>query len=209
MGEEACLMSVPVADHMNVLWFLPTHGDGRHLGTTIGARPISFNYLRQIAQAADELGFFGVLLPTGRSCEDSWVTASAVAPSTERLRYLVAVRPGLQSPTVAARMTATLDRISQGRLLINVVTGGDPLENKGDGIFLDHDERYEVTREFLAVYTALLKGETVEFKGKHLHIEDGRLFFPSVQKPHPPLYFGGSSPAGIDVAADAIDKYLT
>jgi alkanesulfonate monooxygenase len=201
--------SISAAEHANILWFLPTHGDGRHLGTTVGARPVSFNYLRQIAQVADDLGYFGVLLPTGRSCEDSWVIASAVAPSTERLKYLVAVRPGLQSPTVAARMTATLDRVSQGRLLINVVTGGDPLENKGDGIFLDHDERYEVTREFLAVYTALLTGKPVEFKGKHIHIEDGRLFFPSVQKPYPPLYFGGSSPAAIDVAAGVIDKYLT
>ena len=123
----------------NILWFLPTHGDGRYLGTSTGGREVNFNYLRQVAQAADQLGYFGVLLPTGRSCEDSWVVASSVAPFTERLRYLVAVRPGLQSPSVAARMTATLDRITNGRLLINVVTGGDPVENKGDGIFLDHD----------------------------------------------------------------------
>ena len=87
----------------NILWFLPTHGDGRYLGTSAGARAVNLGYLRQIAQAADELGYFGVLLPTGRSCEDSWVVASALAPLTERLRYLVAVRPGLQSPTVAAR----------------------------------------------------------------------------------------------------------
>ena len=99
-------------------------------------------------------------------------------------------------------MTATLDRISDGRLLINVVTGGDPVENKGDGIFLSHDERYEVTREFLDVYSDLLAGETVNVDGKHIRIEDGRLLFPPVQSPHPPLYFGGSSDAGIDVAAD-------
>src|SRR6204780_3056414 len=168
-------MTMPAPSQANVLWFLPTHGDGRYLGTAVGARPVNLNYLRQIAHAADELGYFGVLLPTGRSCEDSWVVASALVPLTERLRYLVAVRPGLQSPTVAARMTATLDRISEGRLLINVVTGGDPTENKGDGIFLSHDERYEVTREFLTVYTALLAGETVKFHGKHIRIEDGRL----------------------------------
>jgi len=202
-------MSIYAATEADVLWFLPTHGDGRHLGTAIGARPVNLHYLRQIAQAADDLGYFGVLLPTGRSCEDSWVIASAIAPFTERLRYLVAVRPGLQSPTVAARMTATLDRVSQGRLLINVVTGGDPTENKGDGIFLSHDERYEVTREFLAVYTALLAGETVNFRGKRIRIEEGRLLFPPVQKPRPALYFGGSSEAAIDVAADTIDKYLT
>ena len=118
-------MTVQHPAHAQVLWFLPTHGDGRHLGTSIGARNVSLHYLRQIAQAADELGYFGVLLPTGRSCEDSWIIASALAPLTERLRFLVAVRPGLQSPSVAARMTATLDRVSSGRLLINVVTGGD------------------------------------------------------------------------------------
>jgi alkanesulfonate monooxygenase len=202
-------MTVKPAAKANILWFLPTHGDGRHLGTVIGAREVNFNYLRQVAQAADQLGYFGVLLPTGRSCEDSWVVASAVAPFTERLRYLVAVRPGLQSPTVAARMTATLDRITNGRLLINVVTGGDPVENKGDGIFLDHDARYEVTREFLAVYNDLLAGHTVNFQGKHIQIEGGSLLFQPQQTPRPPLYFGGSSDAGIEVAADTIDKYLT
>jgi len=197
------------AREANVFWFIPTHGDGRYLGTTVGARAIGFDYLKQIAQAADSLGYYGVLLPTGRSCEDSWVIASALAPLTERLRYLVAVRPGLQSPTVSARMAATLDRVSNGRLLINVVTGGDPAENAGDGIFLSHAERYEVTREFLDVWTRLVAGEAVDHQGKHLRIEDGRLFFPSPQRPYPPLYFGGSSPEAIDVAAKTIDKYLT
>ena len=193
----------------NVLWFLPTHGDGRYLGTSIGSREVDLSYLKQVAQAADRLGFYGVLLPTGRSCEDSWVVASALAPQTERLKFLVAVRPGLQSPTVAARMAATLDRISGGRLLVNVVTGGDPVENKGDGIFTPHNERYAMTREFLDIWKALLAGETVNYAGKHIQIEDGRIFYPPVQKPHPPLYFGGSSEAGIDVAADLVDTYLT
>jgi alkanesulfonate monooxygenase len=194
---------------INVLWFLPTHGDGRYLGTATGGRHVNLGYLRQIAQAADALGYFGVLLPTGRSCEDSWIVASALVPLTERLRYLVAVRPGLQSPSVAARMTATLDRISNGRLLINVVTGGDPTENKGDGIFLAHDERYEVTREFLDIYKALLAGDVVDRTGKHISIEDGRLLFPPVQSGGPPLYFGGSSDTGIAVGVRTVDKYLT
>jgi alkanesulfonate monooxygenase len=189
-------MTLQKPSKANILWFLPTHGDGHYLGTTTGGRDVNFNY-------------FGVLLPTGRSCEDSWVVASAIAPWTERLRYLVAVRPGLQSPSVAARMTATLDRLSKGRLLINVVTGGDPVENAGDGIFLDHDARYAVTREFLNVYSDLLAGNTVNFEGQHIRIKDGRLLFAPVQSPRPPLYFGGSSPAGIDVAVDTVDKYLT
>jgi alkanesulfonate monooxygenase len=197
------------ADKTDILWFLPTHGDGRYLGTTTGARQVDLPYLRQIAQAADELGYYGVLIPTGRSCEDSWVVASALAPLTERLRFLVAVRPGLQSPAVSARMAATLDRLSNGRLLINVVAGGDPVELKGDGIFLDHSARYDVTAEFLTVWRRLLEGQTVTYRGQHLRIEDGQLFFPPVQRPYPPLYFGGSSDAGIEVAADHVDMYLT
>jgi len=193
----------------NVLWFLPTHGDGRYLGTSAGGRAVDLPYLRQVAQAADSLGYDGVLLPTGKSCEDSWVVASALAPLTERLKFLVAVRPGLQSPAVAARMTATLDRLSQGRLMINVVTGGDPVENRGDGLFLSHDDRYELTREFLEVYIALLRGDVVNHQGKHLQIENGQLLFRPLQEPMPPLYFGGSSDAGVDVAAQLVDKYLT
>ncbi|MCO6051868.1 FMNH2-dependent alkanesulfonate monooxygenase [Mesorhizobium sp. RP14(2022)] len=196
-------------ERVKVLWFLPTHGDSRYLGTSEGGRAVDLPYLTQVAQAADTLGFYGVLLPTGRSCEDSWVTASALAPLTKQLRFLVAVRPGLQSPTLAARMTATLDRFSQGRLLINVVTGGDPAENGGDGIFLSHEDRYKITDEFLRIYKRLLAGETVSHEGENFRIEDGRLLFPPHQTPHPPLYFGGSSEIGIKVAAETVDKYLT
>ncbi|WP_062228763.1 FMNH2-dependent alkanesulfonate monooxygenase [Aureimonas frigidaquae] len=202
-------MPATIPERIKVLWFLPTHGDSRYLGTSEGGRAVDLPYLSQIARAADQLGYYGVLLPTGRSCEDSWVTASALVPLTERLRFLVAVRPGLQSPTLAARMTATLDRFSKGRLLINVVTGGDPVENGGDGIFQSHGERYEVTEEFIHIYKSVLAGETVEHTGKHFRISDGRLLFPPHQTPHPPIYFGGSSDAGIDVASRTVDKYLT
>ncbi|UCL89618.1 FMNH2-dependent alkanesulfonate monooxygenase [Pseudomonas nitroreducens] len=194
---------------MNVFWFLPTHGDGHFLGTSEGARPVSLPYLKQIAQAADSLGYYGVLIPTGRSCEDSWVVASALAPLTERLRYLVAIRPGIISPTVSARMAATLDRLSGGRLLINVVTGGDPDENRGDGIHLSHAERYEVTDEFLRIWRRVLQGESVDFAGKHLQVENAKALYPPIQKPYPPLYFGGSSAEAHGLAAEQVDVYLT
>lgn len=207
--EEIILAMTPIPEKVNVPWFLPTHGESRYLGTAIGARNVDLAYLKQVAQAADALGYYGVLLPTGRSCEDSWVVASALAPLTEKLRFLIAVRPGLLSPTLAARMTATLDRLSNGRVLVNVVTGGDPIENKDDGLHQSHAERYEVTEEFLNVYKAVLRGERVNFQGKHFDIEDGRLLFATHQRPHPPLYFGGSSGVGQQVAVRTIDKYLT
>lgn len=202
-------MSESVQENINVFWFLPTHGDGRYLGTAEGGRAVDLPYLQQVALAADNLGYYGVLIPTGKSCEDSWLVASALAPMTRRLRYLVAVRPGLQPPSLAARMAATLDRLSEGRLLINVVTGGDPVENRGDGIFLSHADRYQVTREFLDVYTRLLKGEKVDYHGEHIRVEGAEILFPPVQENGPPLYFGGSSDEAIDVAANQVDTYLT
>ncbi|MFM9106102.1 MAG: FMNH2-dependent alkanesulfonate monooxygenase [Chloroflexota bacterium] len=196
-------------DVPNVFWFIPTHGDGRYLGSAVGGRDTSYHYMRQVAQAADDLGYGGVLMPTGASCEDAWLVAASMASCTERLRYLVAVRPGLMSPTLSARMTATLDRITGGRVLINVVTGGDPVELAGDGVHLSHDERYEVTDEFLEVWRRTLAGESVDLDGKHLRIEGAKLIIPGVQKPYPPVYFGGSSPAAIEVAARHVDLYLT
>ncbi len=194
---------------MEIFWFIPTHGDGRYLGTATGARPVDRAYTQQVARAADTLGYTGVLLPTGSSCEDAWVVASSLIPVTERLKFLVAVRPGLMSPTLAARMASTFDRLSDGRLLINVVTGGDPVEQAGDGSFLSHSERYEVTSEFLDIWRKELSGETVDYEGKHLRVEGGKVLYPPVQKPYPPLYFGGSSVPAIDVAADHVDVYLT
>ncbi|MBD0388458.1 MAG: FMNH2-dependent alkanesulfonate monooxygenase [Nostoc sp. C3-bin3] len=194
---------------MQLLWFIPTHGEGRYLGTAIGGRAVDFDYWRQIAQAVDHLGFAGALLPTGRSCEDAWVVASSLVTHTKQMKFLVAVRPGLMSPGVAARMAATFDRISGGRLLINVVTGGDPVELAGDGLHLSHDDRYKLTDEFLAAWRQIAAGETADLQGDYLNIQGGKLLFPPVQKPHPPLWFGGSSPVAQEVAAKHVDAYLT
>ncbi len=137
---------------LNMFWFLPTHGDGHYLGTEEGSRPVDHGYLQQIAQAADRLGYTGVLIPTGRSCEDAWLVAASMIPVTQRLKFLVALRPSVTSPTVAARQAATLDRLSNGRALFNLVTGSDPQELAGDGVFLDHSERYEASAEFTQVW---------------------------------------------------------
>lgn len=194
---------------MKVFWFLPTHGDGRYLGTSHGARAVNFGYLRQIAIAADDLGYEGVLVPVGRSCEDPWIVASSLLAVTERLKFLVALRPGIVSPTAAARMAASFDRLSNGRLLVNLVTGGDPDESRGDGLFLDHTQRYEMAREFTHIWRQVMAEETVTFTGKHLKVEGARVLYPPLQRPYPPLYFGGSSNAAHALAAEHMDVYLT
>ena len=198
---------------MKIFWFIPTHGDSRYLGTAEGARALSHDYLKQVAQAADSLGYEGVLIPTGRSCEDPWVVASSLLSVTTKLKFLVAVRPGLHQPSLAARMAASFDRLSGGRLLINLVTGGDQTELEGDGVFLDHAERYEQSAEFIRIWREILTrshaGDTLDYEGKHLSVKGAKLLYPPVQTPYPPVYFGGSSPAAHALAAEQVDTYLT
>jgi alkanesulfonate monooxygenase len=198
---------------MQVFWFLPTHGDSRYLGSSEGARPVDLGYLQQVAGAADQLGYEGVLIPTGRSCEDPWVVASSLIGATRRLRFLVAVRPGLHQPSLAARMAATFDRLSGGRLLVNLVTGGDQTELEGDGVFLDHAARYEQSAEFIRIWREIIarshEGQGFDYEGRHLSVKGAKLLYPPTQKPYPPVWFGGSSTAAHELAAEQVDTYLT
>ncbi len=198
-----------MAKPITFFWFIPDAWR-RQLSRLAGGRTAAgFPVFQADRAAADRLGFEGVLLPTGQNCEESWITATGLATVTERLKFLVALRPGVTLPSFAARQTAALDRLSNGRLLLNVVVGGNPVELAGDGVFLPHDERYAQAAEFLTIWRGLLAGETVDFSGKHYRIEAGRLDQPPVQKPYPPLFLGGSSDAGQELAAEQCDVYLT
>jgi alkanesulfonate monooxygenase len=209
-------------------WFLPTSGDGRTIvgrghsipfagrqggdaagtGASIGeSRDPDIDYLAQVARAADQLGFEGVLTPTGTWCEDAWLTTAALIRETERLKFLVAFRPGLTSPTLAAQMASTYQRMSRGRLLLNVVTGGEDAEQRRFGDHLDHDQRYERCDEFLSIVRGAWSGEPFDFAGKHYQVEGATVM--KRPDPLPGIYFGGSSPAAATVAAKHVDVYLT
>jgi alkanesulfonate monooxygenase len=193
---------------LDFLWFIPSAGDNTHLSHPETDRAPSPAYLREIALAADRLGYYGVLLPTGAHCADAWITAASIAPFTERLRFLVASRPGLTAPAEAIRQAAALDRLTGGRALMNIVTGGSPQALAADGLFLDHHERYVQTEEFLNIWRRLASGERVSHQGKYLSIDKGQLLFPFVQEPHAPIWFGGSSDIARDIAAEHVDVYL-
>ncbi len=194
---------------LEIFWFLPTSGDTRYLGKSDFGRPATNAYMREIAVTAERLGYDGLLIPTGSSCLDPWVTASSLVAATTRIKLLVALRTSISGPTASARQAATLDEALNGRLLLNVVPGGDATELAADGVFLPHDARYDAADEFLSVWRRLLQGEKVDFKGKHLEVQGARNYFPPVSKPYPPLYFGGSSPAAHELAAKHVDAYLT
>uniref|UniRef100_UPI002456A3C7 LLM class flavin-dependent oxidoreductase n=1 Tax=Nocardia cyriacigeorgica TaxID=135487 RepID=UPI002456A3C7 len=195
-------------------WFLPTYGDSRGLiagghGTAMsGDRPASLRYLNQIGAAAEDNGFEAVLTPTGAWCEDAWLTTAMLVETTETLKFLVAFRPGLISPTLAAQMAGTFQRHSRGRLLLNVVTGGEPHEQQAYGDFLDKTQRYARTGEFLDVVRQLWTStEPVSFDGEHIQVREALLN--NRPDPVPPIFFGGSSEPAGPVAARYADTYLT
>lgn len=201
-------------------WFLPTNGDSRSdlsLGNAVGAagsragtfgadRAPDLDYLSLVAGAAERLGFTGALTPTSSWCEDAWVFTAALTQRTERFKYLVAFRPGLQAPTLVAQAAATYQRISRNRLLLNVVTGGDDVEQRRFGDHLGKAERYERAAEFLTIFRQLWSGEPVTFTGKHLSVEDATIIPADT---FPDIYLGGSSAEALEVAAEHADVYLT
>ncbi|MFC7504563.1 LLM class flavin-dependent oxidoreductase [Nocardioides sp. CPCC 206347] len=196
-------------------WFLPTNGgDGRNVvggghGVNPGqaGRPADVAYLTQVARAAEDNGFEAALTPTGAWCEDAWLSTAMLSQTTDRLKFLVAFRPGVVAPYLAAQMAGTFQNLSGGRLLLNVVTGGESHEQRMYGDFLDKDARYERCGEFLEIVRRLWTGEVVDFAGEHLSVENAQLA--QIPNPVPDIYFGGSSPAAGKVAAEHADVYLT
>lgn len=205
-------------------WFLPTSGDSRSLvgaGQGVpgevrgglretlahGFREPTIDYLADVARTAEKLGFDGVLTPTGTFCEDAWLTTAALLRETSRLKFLVAFRPGVINPVLAAQMAATYQRISGGRLMLNVVTGGEPREQARFGDTSPKEERYARTDEFLQVVRGTWSEAPFDFDGQYFRAQ-GALVSGGVH-PAPDIYFGGSSgPAG-PVAARHADVYLT
>jgi len=194
-------------------WFLPTSGDGQDVGdqsqtglSSSSARPASIDYLGQIARAADQLGYSGVLTPVGTWCEDAWIITAALARETRDLRFLVAMRPGIVSPTLTAQMAATFQRVTGGRVALNVVAGGNDAEQRRFGDRCNHDERYARTDEFLSVVRGAWSAEDFDFDGDYYQVEGARVLTPP--EPLPEVYFGGASAPAEEVAARHADVYL-
>ncbi|XVQ06646.1 LLM class flavin-dependent oxidoreductase [Spirillospora sp. CA-255316] len=201
-------------------WYLPTHGDsrglwhqnqtraqGREAGGQVGYRPFSLGYMNQIAFAAEELGFEAVLTPTGSHCEDAWLSTIAIAQHATRLKFLVAFRPGLISPTLAAQQAATFQHLTGGRLLLNVVSGGADAEQRRYGDALAKPDRYRRTEEFLTILRGVWAGAPFNYEGSHYQVRDAVL--PEPPDPQPALYFGGSSAEALSVAGRQADVHLS
>jgi alkanesulfonate monooxygenase len=199
-------------------WFLPLTGDSRtDLSMGSGTvhdptqhltvqRPADIPYLSQIVRASEYLGFEAVLVPTGTWNEESWTTTTALTQHTRDLDYLIAIRPGLVSPTLQAQMAAAFQKVSGNRLRINVVIGGEDADQRRFGDHAGKEERYARAAEYLHILKHLWTGEPLTFEGAHFHVVDAHM--PAITAV-PEIYLGGSSDAAIDVAAEHADVYLT
>ncbi|MBU8860433.1 MULTISPECIES: LLM class flavin-dependent oxidoreductase [unclassified Micromonospora] len=199
---------------LHLHWFLPSHSDGRDIGWRPGGagarravrREPDLAYLAQVALAAERLGFEGMLIPVGMFCEDPWLVSAALAGRTERIRFMIALRPGLMSPTLVAQMVATFQRLSGDRLMLNVVVGGDPDEQRRYGDWLDHGQRYERADEFLTILRGAWTGTPVDFEGTHHRVRAALVTRPP--RTAPTVFVGGSSAGAQDTALRHGDVYL-
>ncbi len=194
---------------LSVHWFLPTGGDSREVlptGPEAIRRTPSLRYLAQIATACESLGFDGLLTPCGTGCEDAWLATASLIPLTHHIKFLVAFRPALLSPTLGAQMASTYQRLSEGRLLLNIVTGAEQSELARFGVFEDKATRYERTGEFVQIMRGAWSDEPFDFDGNHYSVRSATTRL--VPHPTPPVYFGGASEEAERVAAQHVDVYL-
>ncbi|MFO0660781.1 MAG: LLM class flavin-dependent oxidoreductase [Polyangiaceae bacterium] len=192
-------------------WCLPVSGDGDQLGLPTWSRPPSLDYAVEVSNNAAAWGFRHLLVGMGfnNHVHEAWTLATAVLARTTLPSMLVAVRPGFFSAPVMAKMVSTLDHLSQGRLALNVVTGGRRAEQAMYGDALDHDTRYRRTAEFIDVCRRLWASNVpFDYGGEFYKLRQTQLELLPLQSGGPSIYFGGASPAAEIVGAQHADVHL-
>jgi alkanesulfonate monooxygenase len=192
------------------LWYIPNTVEPGHRGDTTTEGWGSLDFSTDQARALEEHGWGGALLGTSWGRPDTFTVATAIAARTTTFKPLIAVRPGYWRPAQFASAAATLDQLTEGRVLVNIVTGLDHLAAYGDGN-ADPAQRYDRTQEFMQLVRRLWTRDNVTFHGQHFQVTDSTL----APKPyradsgrHPTLYFGGASEAAQRVAAAEADVQL-
>ncbi|MBF9067073.1 LLM class flavin-dependent oxidoreductase [Streptacidiphilus fuscans] len=192
------------------LWYIPNTVEAGHRGDDTRDGWGTLDHLTELAHAVEDHGWGGALLGTGWGRPDTFTVAASLAARTTTFKPLVAIRPGYWHPANFASATATLDQLSRGRVLVNIVSGLDSAASYGDGEF-DQSRRYGRTREFLQLARRLWTEEKVTFHGEHYRVTDSTVRprpWGADEGRHPRLYFGGASAAAERVAAEEADVQL-
>jgi alkanesulfonate monooxygenase len=169
---------------------------------------IDLQYVEQFTQAHETAGFDRVLVPHHSTSPDALLTVAHAASVTQRVHFMLAHRPGFVAPTLAARQLATLDHYSGGRLAVHIISGGDDAEQRRDGDFLSHDERYARTDEYVSILRRIwTEDKPFDHVGQYYRFEQGFSEVKPVQQPHIPIYFGGASAPALEIAGRHADVY--
>jgi alkanesulfonate monooxygenase len=195
---------------LKFLWYIPNTVQPGHRGDEVSVGLTNLHRSTELARLCEDHGWSGALLGTGWGRPDTFTVATALVARTTNFQPLIAIRPGFWRPAHFASAAATLDQISEGRVLVNVVSGIDNLAAYGDREG-EQAERYARTREFIQLIRRLWSEDAVTFRGEHFWVENSTL----AQRPyranagcHPLLYFGGASPAAERVSATEADVQL-
>lgn len=179
--------------------------DGASVSLTGGS--IDPAYVRKFVQVHEQGGFDRILIGYGSTGPDGFSVAAYAASVSDRLKFLIAHRPGFVAPTLAARKLATLDHFTNGRIAVHIITGGSNAEQQRDGDWLDHDSRYRRTDEYLEIVRRIWTSEApFDYDGKFYQVKDAFSDVKPLQQ-HLPIYFGGASGAAIPVGAKHSDVY--
>ncbi|WP_430962269.1 LLM class flavin-dependent oxidoreductase [Pseudomonas aeruginosa] len=194
-------------------WFLPTNGDGHHLTSSglpkvglfqQGERAPTLDYLRQVVRAAEQAAFDGIMVPTASGFEDPWLIVALMVQEVRRLQFILTLRPGVELPAYSAYKAATLQQLSDNRLALHLVSGSSRFEQRALGDFLEHDERYARSAEFLDVFRATWAGR--EHHGRHYRTGSPAPIADEAMLP--PICFGGASAVAERIAASHAQTYL-
>jgi alkanesulfonate monooxygenase len=192
------------------LWYIPNTVEAGHRGDDVATGWADLDQSARLARIVEDHGWDGALIGTGWGRPDTFTLAAALVARTRAFRPLIAIRPGYWRPAHFASAAATLDHLSGGRVLVNVVSGQDNLAAYGDAE-ADRAGRYRRTREFMQLVRRLWTEENVTYRGEYFTVEGSTV----VPRPHgaesgrhPRLYFGGASPEAEAVAATEADVQL-
>jgi alkanesulfonate monooxygenase len=155
----------------------------------------------EFCRVAEDCQIESLLTAVGFHRPDPIALAAALGVLTSKIKFMVACRSGLCSPTSFVQQVNTISVLTRGRICLNIVGGHTPEEQRYYGDFLDHDERYQRTDEFLTICRSFWSGlPEVNFQGKYFQVEKGRLNTPFLYGPGPEIYVGGASPQAVELA---------
>ncbi|MDO5604817.1 MAG: LLM class flavin-dependent oxidoreductase [Paracoccus sp. (in: a-proteobacteria)] len=182
-------------------WFIPTLGDTSSFSDPSNDIPQSLEHFERVALAAENAGFDYALIPVTPYCWDAWVTASFIVARTQRLKALVAIKPGFIHPVAQAKMVTAFDQMSKGRIYVNLIAGLSEKDAYAEGQIVSKEARYDQLAEEVELLTRLWTEEGVEHEGQYYQVHGPKVLPRPFQQTHPPFFLGGGSEQAAEISA--------